>query len=550
MQPPKADVNSATPEAQEKAEGRKVNITSLSSILGDRAQMERDRLERQKKRRREANIPAEEDEEEEKRQRLTLKSTKLSTNPAERIHRTTSLPQKAPEAVPKKRSAFPPLYWSGAIKKSFNQFSPHIPGTRFSEFLLPTTPFQANGLTHAVIATYCADIQWIACLFPKGPLSKSPEITFICLEERDLKAIWAVHCISSTKAQSFTEFLLLFYEDRLRLMILSGNMMEYDWKTIENTAFIHDFPKLPPGQNDMTNEYGEQMRAVLRSLSVPMGHPAVKMVSRYDLHSDCEARIVASIPTLKPLYGWSEIEKVGLGRLNKIVKSVMGRKGRGSCTVEAQGSSMGTYSTRWLQQFHLISSGVEVKDLLPLPSGAKANKVWAKAVSRKDTEKWPPIKLLFPSDRWVKTQSVQGPDGAGTFFGKSRQSVEKGFIDLLFQPVSIRGNIMMHHKAIIALWPEVEKSGEDVIGWAYMGSHNLTQAAWGNISQAKAGAEPQCGIGNWELGVVMPLRRSDLRESQRLEESEQMAANIITWQRPVEKYRPDDIPWVRLQRDE
>jgi tyrosyl-DNA phosphodiesterase-1 len=90
---------------------------------------------------------------------------------------------------------------------------------------------------------------------------------------------------------------------------------------------------------------------------------------------------------------------------------------------------MGTYSTRWLQQFHLISSGLDVKEVLPLPSGAKANKVWAKAVSRKETEKWPPIKLLFPSDRWVKTQSIQGPDGAGTFFGKSKQAVEKGCVE-------------------------------------------------------------------------------------------------------------------------
>lgn len=32
------------------------------------------------------------------------------------------------------------------------------------------------------------------------------------------------------------EFILLFYEDRLRLIILSGNMVEYDWKLIENVS--------------------------------------------------------------------------------------------------------------------------------------------------------------------------------------------------------------------------------------------------------------------------------------------------------------------------
>ena len=42
----------------------------------------------------------------------------------------------------------------------------------------------------------------------------------------------------------------------------------------------------------------------------------------------------------------------------------------------------------------------------------------------------------------------------------------------------------------------------------------------------------------------MPLRRRDLDESQRMSESARMAANIITWQRPAEKYRAGDVPWV------
>lgn len=108
---------------------------------------------------------------------------------------------------------------------------------------------------------------------------------------------------------------------------------------------------------------------------------------------------------------------------------------------------------------------------------------------------------------------------------------------------------MMHHKAILAMLPgsEEEIDEDKVIGWTYMGSHNLTQAAWGNISQPKAGGDPQCTIGNWELGLILPLRKKDLNESQRKKESHQLAANVITWQRPVEKYRSGDIPWVSVK---
>jgi tyrosyl-DNA phosphodiesterase-1 len=457
-------------------------------------------------------------------------------------------------------------------------------GTSFAEFLLPTTPFAPNGLTHAVLATYCADIPWLARMFPKGPAKTHGDVTFICLEQGDLKPgvyspmhtsmpNWVQLVVPKKGLGEYTtmhmKFLLLFYEDRLRLVILSGNMVEYDWKAIENTAFIHDFPRLAKGHYDVTSEYGIQMKAVLASLSVPAGHPAMRLLSSYNMASTCEARIVSSQPTLKPITGWSEIEKLGLGRLSKIVREIMKGAKKQDMTVEAQvsiaikcslvfemlmtsskGSSMGTYSTRWLQQFHLICCGLNIDTLLPLPNGAKANKTWAQAVSRKDTEKWPPIKLLFPSDRWVKTQSIGGPDGAMTFFGKSKQAVEKGFVDIIYQPVSIRGNIMMHHKAILALPTSFKKEQDEheVLGWAYMGSHNLTQAAWGNLSQAKAGGETQCTIGNWELGIVVPIRQKDLDESQQKGESQCMGANIVTWQRPVEKYRAGDIPWDQFNQ--
>jgi hypothetical protein len=65
---------------------------------------------------------------------------------------------------------------------------------------------------------------------------------------------------------------------------------------------------------------------------------------------------------------------------------------------------------------------------------------------------------------------------------------------------------MMHHKAILALQAnaEEEEDAAKIIGWAYMGSHNLTQAAWGNISQPRAGAEPQ-------VSCVLSLSRGEDR---------------------------------------
>lgn len=208
---------------------------------------------------------------------------------------------------------------------------------------------------------------------------------------------------------------------------------------------------------------------------------------------------------------------------------------------------MGKYSPRWLQQFHIACQGGAYTRHLPLPLGTKAQKAWADATHCREKDKWPPVKLLFPSERWVKTQAVEGVAGAGTFFGKAQQAIDSGFIDLMHQPESVRANVMMHHKAILALQPDADDAGiapDTVVGWAYMGSHNLTQAAWGNISAVKGSNEVQMSSGNWELGVVVPLRRSDLLQSQSAAtRMPSLAANIITWKRPVERYAPGDVPF-------
>jgi hypothetical protein len=188
-------------EASKEAKTEEQTKSSLSALLGDRAAMERERLERQKKRQRELGIG--EEQEEGLTQHIPKKATinSIQESPTGRVNATTSTSDIKST----------PLYWSGVIKvsdspcwetiphhlfifipniqKSFNQFSPNVPGTPFSQFLLPTTPFHANGLTHAVIATYCVDIQWLACLFPKASAQQGPEITLICLEQNGMKEV-------------------------------------------------------------------------------------------------------------------------------------------------------------------------------------------------------------------------------------------------------------------------------------------------------------------------------------------------------------------------
>lgn len=61
------------------------------------------------------------------------------------------------------------------------------PGTPFADYIRPTTPFRANGLKHAIMATYCEDIQWVSAMFPKG--RDAPEITMVTLAQDGIKPV-------------------------------------------------------------------------------------------------------------------------------------------------------------------------------------------------------------------------------------------------------------------------------------------------------------------------------------------------------------------------
>jgi len=122
------------------------------------------------------------------------------------------------------------------------------------------------------------------------------------------------------------------------------------------------------------------------------------------------------------------------------------------------------------------------------------------------------------------------------------------------------GGVLMHSKMIIAIMRDERHIGgngkgkvdydfdtdsdtdaedDDVVeinngsvGWAYIGSHNFTPSAWGNLSGSSF--NPILNVTNYELGVLFPLKDDAHVDS------------IACWQRPARKYVfGDDLPWMQ-----
>lgn len=67
--------------------------------------------------------------------------------------------------------------------------------------------------------------------------------------------------------------MLLFYKSgRLRVVISSANLIDYDWRDIENAAWVQDFPPLSRatiGRDANASSFASTLTMVLTKINVP-----------------------------------------------------------------------------------------------------------------------------------------------------------------------------------------------------------------------------------------------------------------------------------------
>lgn len=440
--------------------------SGLLALLPNRRQLELERKERARKRRREQNLPTDSSDDE---TQIETKRSKSTASVSERVEEaatpatalsksTTDLPNRSISGSLKSSfsKATDPIeptsrFWTGTIKHGFNQYAAKSSaGVTVPQMLLPATASSRNGLQLAVLATYDLRMDWLYSQFPRGlpvtlvlPPPKEdyrtdPSVARPGLHPSEIFGGefarcpgWQICVPHKPKGGWLTQhmkFFILAHNDFLRVAILSGNLNGIDWERIENTAYIQDFPLLsnsaniagPSAGQSGVNDFKSQLVRVLRSLSMPSSHSVYAALEKYDFSRATRARIVASWPEAASLTEWDRIETQGLGRLGKVVRDLGIRPARQGCLeVECQGSSLANHDIKWIEHFHLLASGINPRGLLPLKG--KTNEVhseYFRAVGGK-VGSLPPVKICFPSHRYVEERTVEGPMGALSFFGKA-----------------------------------------------------------------------------------------------------------------------------------
>ncbi|KAH9966318.1 tyrosyl-DNA phosphodiesterase-domain-containing protein [Lactifluus volemus] len=523
-----------------------------STFLAERAQLEKERLARLKR----LNEPHLQSTEPQPKRR-TLSGATSYTPP--------------PEAVPGRRGketvdAAAEVFWDGELRQTANM---HVePGCNGEDgtpvFRLSQIIGDKSQIELAIISTYALQLSWIYTFFsPSTPVvlvtqpapSESGRAT---IKEVLPNWIRATPFLRGGRGVMHMKFFLLFYRSgRLRIVISTANLMDHDWRDIENTVWVQDVPyrSSPIPHDAKADDFPVTLERVLYAVNVAPAlatlastdHPNIPLSAlragalrtRWDF-SRVRPILIPSIAGKHE--GWPAVLKTGHTSLMRAVGQLNPQKWAVSLEYQVrtgqhrpphglqQGSSIGTYSAAWLTEFVLSARGASPEAWLNSP---KSRRVGTSPPSP-DT-----LKILFPTRDWVRS-SVLGEAGGGTMFcRKNTWEAAKFPRNLFHESRSRRGRVLMHSKVRASHLDsdvvEVKKDQADTIGYVYVGSHNFTPSAWGTLSGS--GFTPVLNVTNYELGIIFPLK------------NEAEMKQVVCYERPPRRYGARDRPWIQEESE-
>jgi hypothetical protein len=189
-------------------------------------------------------------------------------------------------------------------------------------------------------------------------------------------------------------------------------------------------------------------------------------------------------------------------------------------------SSLGALKDSFLKQLYIAASGE-----LPLSD----HDVPSDYLDR--------IRIYFPS-RDTVIKSTGGP-ACGGIITLNRKFYGATFPKQCMREYkSTRKGVLSHNKILLA---RGRKKDNTPFAWAYIGSANLTESAWGAQKVLKSGKEGALTIRNWECGVVVPVPEETLKGLD-LEDGEIAPMSVfegtleVPFQHPGEEYEGKE-PW-------
>ncbi|XP_023061197.1 tyrosyl-DNA phosphodiesterase 1 isoform X2 [Piliocolobus tephrosceles] len=386
---------------------------------------------------------------------------------------------------------------------------------------------------------YCFDVDWLVKQYP--PEFRKKPILLVHGDKREAKAHLHAQAkpyenISLCQAKldiafgtHHTKMMLLLYEEGLRVVIHTSNLIHADWHQKTQGIWLSPlYPRIVDGTHksgESTTHFKADLISYLMAYNAPSLKEWIDTIHEHDL-SETNVYLIGSTPGR---FQGSQKDNWGHFRLRKLLKDhASSIPNAESWPVVGQFSSIGSLGadeSKWLCS--------EFKESM-LTLGKESKTPGKSSV---------PLYLIYPSVENVRT-SLEGYPAGGSLPYSIQTAEKQNWLHSYFHKWSAetsgRSNAMPHIKTYMRPSPDFSK-----IAWFLVTSANLSKAAWGALE--KNGT--QLMIRSYELGVLfLPsafgLDNFKVKQKFFAGSQEPMATFPVPYDLPPELYGSKDRPWI------
>ncbi|KAK8188753.1 tyrosyl-DNA phosphodiesterase-domain-containing protein [Phyllosticta capitalensis] len=501
---------------------------SLATL--DRKQMERDRMARQDARKRDVDqtSPAPDDSRDSKRVRQEDDGESRASSVAPRAPGTAIRRNQAFAHARLDAEAPTPTY--ATYNPPNDDTTTDVEGLRplEPEFLNPTIKktwcfgqprggdikieeiLQKNHLGLVVVSTFQFDTEW---WYNKIDVDKTKQVWIRGIPTQEMRDVWSEAVSQMTNVSLYfadmsgsrmlfhSKFFLLSFPKFLRIVVTSANITDWDWGergVMENTVLLVDLPRLPEGQSTKEEDLPPFAKDLLHYLrEMGLRERLLGSLLRFDF---TRTKDLAFVHSLAGIHHGNEAHLTGITALCRAVKSL--NLEADSTEVDYATASLGALKVPFAAQMLAAARGQEITPYNP--------KVPATAETAADVTA--NFRVFFPTKQTIQS-SRGGPNAAGTITFRQRFFEADNFPhECMRDHQSTRPGVLSHSKIMLARGQR-KAEGDDKganVAWVYVGSHNLTESAWGSFTVDLRTKKPKMSIRNYECGIVVRVPEEQL----------------------------------------
>uniref|UniRef100_A0A8H7KEB2 PLD phosphodiesterase domain-containing protein n=1 Tax=Bionectria ochroleuca TaxID=29856 RepID=A0A8H7KEB2_BIOOC len=268
---------------------------------------------------------------------------------------------------------------------------------------------------------------------------------------------------------------------------------------MENMVFLIDLPRLGDAADHKPTQFSTELARFLTEAKVD--DRMVDSLTSYDFSRTERLGFVYSIPgshtnDLRRRTGYC-----GLGN----VVSSLGLATTSPIEVDSVSASLGSLTSDLITSIYNACQG----DNGMKEYNARGTRKPAGASHSTPQLLRDHFRIYFPTEATV-VNTRGGRGAAGTICVQAKWWRQPRFpTDLVRDCVSSRKGLLLHTKAIFvhssSAAEVADAPSHKASAWAYVGSANLSESAWGRLVKDSKTGKPKLNCRNWECGVVVPV---------------------------------------------